>query len=198
MLKPIRIQDKKAPRFRWTAGRYIPLNQQLFTDYKKSVENPVEDFSLFKDVIEEFNTCVKEAVLKNRDGVKLPAMMGVLAICSYRPSKRPPVNWKNSLETGLKLKEYNLHTAGLACKIVYSAYCAKYKFRNWRLWKFEGNRDFKLRVSTTFEHNFRYYKRMDNKSNVSKMFKDEYKVKKPLNYDNIGTDIEHPRNEQAN
>ena len=193
-LKPIKVQDKRAPRFRWTAGRHYPLNRALYSDYVQAVENPIEDFSLFKNVIESFSEHLKQSAIDNRDGVKLPAMMGILAICSYKPSRRLPVNWADSLENKLKLREYNLHTAGLACKIVYSVYTAKYKFRNWALWKFVGNRDFKTKVSDNFEKNYKYYKRMDNKSRVSKMFKDNYVTKKI--YDRIGTNIQHQGNEQ--
>lgn len=196
MLQKIKVQDKKAPRFRWTRGRHIPLNTELFRAYKKEIENPVEDFSLFRDIIEDFNEELKHHAINNRDGVKLPAMMGILAVCSYKPKKRLPVNWTDSLENQLKLKEYNLHTGGLACKIVYSCYTAKYKFRNWALWKFKGNRDFTTRVSQTFEKQYNYYKRLDNKSHVSKMFRDDYVTKHRTN-DNIGSDSERSGDEQT-
>lgn len=200
MLKPIKPVDKKAPRFRWSAGRHVVLNESLFKSYKTEVENPIEDFSLFRDVIQDYNEIVKQEVLSNRDGVKLPSMMGIMAVCSYKTgssSQRPPINWAASSENGVKLKEFNLHTGGLACKIVYSCYTAKYKFRNWALWKFEGNRDFKTKVSKYFEKNYNNYKRLDNKSHVSKMFKDDYITKRYNLDDNIGINIEHKEDEQA-
>lgn len=174
MLQKIKIRDRKAPRFRWSRGRYIVLNRELFQNYKAAVEKPIEDYNLFKDIIEDFNEEIKNSVISNRDGFKLPAMMGVMGICSYKTKTRPPVDWAASEESGLKLREYNLHTGGLSCKIVYSVYKAKYKFRNWALWRFEGNRDFKTRVSSAFIEDYTYYKRMDNKSQVSKMFNDNY------------------------
>lgn len=199
MLKSIKPNDKTAPRFRWTKGRCLPLTQDLYKQYSKEVENPIEDFSLFRDVVEDFSEELKKAAISNRDGVKLPAMMGILAVCSYKPAQNQqhPINWAASTEAGLKLKEYNLHTAGLACKIVYSAYTAKYKFRNWRLWKFEGNRDFKAQVSSNFEKNYKFYKRLDNKSHVSKMFRDEYVSKRSKRNDSIRTDIQHQGDEQV-
>ncbi len=197
MLRTIKIQDKKAPRFRWTKGRYHTMNEELYQSYVKTVENPIMDFSLFRDVIEDFSDALKQAAIDNRDGVKLPAMMGILAVASCKITKRLPVNWKDSLEAKLYLKEHNFHTGGLACKIVYSVYTAKYKFRNWALWRFEGNRDFKTKVSQAFEKNYRYYKRMDNKSHVSKMFRDEYITKISRN-DSVRTDLEHSRDEQIN
>lgn len=198
MLKPIKIRDRKAPRFRWSAGRYIVLNKDLFESYVNEAENPIKDFSLFKDIIEDFNEEVKSSVIENRDGVKLPAMMGILALCSYKPTRRPPVHWSNSEEHGVKLKDFNLNTGGLACKIVYSAYTAKYKFRNWAIWRFEGNRDFKKRVSAAFISDYNYYKRLDNKSHVSKMFRDDYITKRyNLKNDEFGANIEHKRDEQA-
>lgn len=197
MLKPIKIQDKKAPRFRWTRDRHYPLDAKFFKAYKNTVENPIEDFSLFRDVVEEFSEQLKVAAMNNRDGVKLPAMMGILAVCSYKPTTRFPVNWTDSFKSQLKLKEFNLHTGGLACKIVYSAYTSKYKFRNWALWRFEGNRDFKTRVSTLFETNYRYYKRLDNKARVSKMFMEDYITKVNKRNDNIRTDIIRTGDEQT-
>lgn len=195
MLKPVKIRDRKAPRFRWSGNRYLVLNTELFDSYRNTVENPVKDYALFKDIIEDFNEELKVHAIDNRDGVKLPALMGMLAVCSYKNKRRPPVDWAASEQAGLKLKQYNLHTAGLGCKIVYSIYNAKYKFRNWTLWRFEGNRDFKTRVSSAFIKNYRFYKRMDNKSQVSKMFNDDYVQKRRLRHDNIGTNIEHQGDE---
>lgn len=195
MLRPIKIRDRKAPRFRRSKGRYIVLNQALFKSYKQSVDNPVEDYNVFKSIIEDFNELIKDAAITNRDGVKLPAWMGILAVCSYRPKKRLPVNWIPSEENGVKLKEFNLHTGGLGCKIVYSCYTAKYKFRNWALWKFEGNRDFKTKVSSAFIANYQHYKRLDNKSTVSKMFKDNH-ITKFANNESIRTSVQCAGNEQ--
>lgn len=190
MLKPIKTRDRKAPRFRWASGRYNVLNKNLFNQYKVDIENPIQDFSLFNKVIREFNNEIKEAVISNRDGVKLPAFMGVLAVCSYKPTRNPPINWAASEENQVKLKEHNLKTAGLACKLVYSVYSAKYKFRSWALWRFEGNRDFKKRVSEGFIKNYNHYKRMDNKAHVSKMFNENYVTQMPKQQnENIRIDL---------
>lgn len=173
MFKSLKPVDKKAPRFRKSKYRYKVLNRDFHSRYVRIFNSNI-DYDTFKSIIQDFNTEITNEVIENRDGVKLPAMMGVMALCSFKPKTNPPLDWKSVTEYNLKIKDLNLRTNELACKIVYSVYGSKYRFKHFHLWRFEGCRTFKTRVSEAFRNNFNKYKRMDNKSRISKMFRDDY------------------------
>lgn len=174
MLQEAKLRDRTAPRFRKTKYRYKALNKNLFDSYLELFPEGIKEFSTFKNVIEDFNSLVADRVVSNRDGVKLPALMGIMALCSFKPKNKVPLHWKYIDQTGKKIKEMNIATNGLACKIVYSLYTSKYQYQHSHIWRFEGCRQFKNKASSGFRENYNIYKRMDNKSKVSKMFKDDY------------------------
>jgi hypothetical protein len=176
MLEKTKLRDRKAPRFRRSKYRYTILNQHLHYNYLKENPEGIKDYSIYKNLIEDFNLLLGDEVVKNRDGVKLPMLMGILALCSFKPKRVLPLRWSDVGEHALKIKEMNIDTNGLACKIVYSMYGSKYKFAGSHMWRFEGHRDFKAKVSKAFRANYTTYKRMDNKFRVSKMFKDDYSI----------------------
>lgn len=173
MLEKVKTRDVKAPRFRMSKYRYTVLNKDLYKNYCKASKRDIS-YSLFKNIIEDYNSEICEEVVANRNGVKLPAMMGIMALCSFKPRKKVPLNWGQIETHGLKIKDLNLETNELVCKIVYSVYSSKYRFKNFHIWRFEGYRGFKTKVSKAFRLNYNIYKRMDNKSRVSKMFNDDY------------------------
>jgi len=185
MLKKARIRDRKAPRFRTTKYRHDCLNKDIFKQYKDAFKSEI-DWKTFKGVIEDFNDMFSDEVVNNRDGVKLPGHMGFMALCAFKPKYRTPLNWLQIDDTGLQIKDLNLDTNELVCKIVYSNYTAKYKLRHLHVWKFEGCRRFKNKASAAFRINYNKYKRIDLEKTryPSKIFQDDYiraNFKRPWN-----------------
>lgn len=198
MLKIAKPRDRKAPRFRWSKYRHNVLNRDLFKSFKtKFPKSSINEWSKFKAIIEEFNTAFSDEVVTNRDGAKLPGHMGFMALCSFKPKmdKLTPKNWGGIDETGLQIKDLNLQTDELACKIIYSVYHAKYKSNHMHIWKFVGCRQFKTKASMAFRKNFNKFKRLTSKCIVSKIFKDDY-IRTNFQYksDEQGSELGQPDN----
>jgi hypothetical protein len=174
MLKPAKINDVKAPRFRVSKYRHSVLNRDLFDEYKEKFKDSKIDWKAFKGVVEGFNDLYTQEIVTNRDGAKLPGFMGIMALCSFKPKRRVPMNWLSTINTTKQIKDFNLDTNELVCKIVYTNYKSKYKIRWAHIWRFEACRIFKRRASAAFRQDPLKFKRMDNKSIVSKIFKDAY------------------------
>ena len=170
MLLLNRQNDVKSPRFRPAKYRHNSLNRELFKSYKEQYDNEV-DWNLFKNLILDFNETLKEKVVSNREGARLPHI-GLIALCSFEPKRRVPIDFYNSNKTGFKVKHLNFETDGLACKIVHTSYYTKYRHPWASLWSFKGCRDFKRLASKRFRENHLIYKRVDLSNDpISKLFK---------------------------
>ena len=81
---------------------------------------PREGFDLpwdvCKDIIENSNKNIAEAVCDEIDGFKLPFGLGYVVAGKYIPT-HPLTDWKATKETGSKKVHLNLHTFGYAVKI---------------------------------------------------------------------------------
>lgn len=169
MLLLNRQNDLNGRRFRPAKYRHNALNKEIFTKYREKYKSEIE-WSLFKNVIIEFNELFKEAVVTNREGARLP-YIGLIALCSFKPRRRVPIDFQASNKTGLIVKHLNFDTDELACKLVYTSYYMKYRYQWAALWKFKGSRSFSRLASKHFRANHLTYKRLDLSGvAVSKLF----------------------------
>ena len=110
----------------------------------------------FTELIHVFHEEFIEAVIENREGADLPLKMGNIKIVSYKTRKRYP-NFKNYLKGEPLTRFTNNHTDGLNCKILYNNDSAKYRLKDKKIWIFEPERPFQLKVSRAFADNFNKY-----------------------------------------
>lgn len=160
--------DVKGPRFGRT--RLNILNMDLYKRFKK--DNPGIDISYedYKKIILAFNEKIVERVISHRDGVEFPDQLGYLFIgtCPKIPVIVDPVT---SSEYNKKINFKNWDSNQYVCKIFYSNYGTKYKFRNREMWYFVPCRIFKRTVSANFAKNWNSYIKVSPISKVSTLFK---------------------------
>jgi hypothetical protein len=174
MLKPA---DKKAPRFRVSIKAI--LNQKTYNAFKKEYpEHKNITYKEFKNIIVNFNKTIIKTTLTNRDGVKLPENLGYLFIAACdKPKKGNLVNWSVLNEHSKVVKYSNWESDGLLAKIVYTNYPMSNTFPDRNLWSFIPSRNYKTEVSKDFSENYDKYIRLDNKTNVAKLFFNKPKKK---------------------
>jgi hypothetical protein len=163
--------DLNAPRYR--PSRLNLTNLEFYEKFQ--VDNPKYNhisISQFKKVITTFNGLIWQNVLSNRDGVELPEQLGFIFIGTCpRPTKKPPVDYKRSIEYNMKLQNMNWESDQYLAKIFYTTFENKYRFRNHELWMFDAVRDFKRTVAKTYPENWKRYILLDNMIKVSRIFR---------------------------
>lgn len=167
MLRKIKPNDRKAKRFRYSAGRINVLNKELFEHYKELYPKTEIDYKTFKLIIKVAHDVILDIIINDRDGYQFPFMLGYIFVGSYIPVTKP-VDHKKSLEIGYEVRHNNYETDGRACKIFYSSYASKYKLVNRQLWKFTPHRNFKDTVSSNFKKNYKLYKEINRGDNAWK------------------------------
>jgi hypothetical protein len=79
------------------------------------------------------------------------------------------------LKYGKQLKNTNLNSDGLLCKIFYSSFASKYKYEFRKLWRFKGCRNFTRAVSKAYTENWKSYVQVDKTMMISKLYKKSVK-----------------------
>lgn len=139
--------DRKGPRFRRPAKPV--LNQEFYREIKKNHPGLTLSNNEIKDIILLFNNLCVSTIANTRDGLELPSQLGFIIIGAtktslehFHPLAKNYQNW----ETGKKM-----------CKIYYTNYPNKYKFKFSKLWGFAPGREMKKQVSTAFKANHTKY-----------------------------------------
>ena len=175
-MKNFKSPDLNAPRYR--RRRLGLLNNKTFKKFKeeypayKNVEN-----AKLKKIITTYNKRIWKAVIEHRDGVELPNSLGYLFIGTCEPNNKKKKNYNYALSSKynkpVQLK--NWETDGNICKIFYTNWSAKYRFKFRELWKFEAVRDFKRGVSKAYPENWTKYIFVKTKYRVAHLFKSKKK-----------------------
>jgi hypothetical protein len=160
----------KGPRFR-NKSKFI-LNKELFNKFlKKYPEYKNLNYETFKEVIKSFNNKLVDKVIEERNGVALPENLGVIVICSFKPKNNSSnFNFKLSNEHGKNVKNRNLNTEDLLCKIFYTNYNYRMRLANRAFWKFTPHRSFKRKVSKEFIDNYNKYILINSDTKVSSLY----------------------------
>jgi len=169
MINNFKKPDLNAPRYRKkTLGL---LNKETFKEFKE--RKPVYaniDNSKLKEIIKLYNKALWEGVIKHRDGVTLPDSLGYIFIGTCPPAKTVNIDYSTSNEYGKVLRNKNWETDGNICKIFYTNWSTKYRFKNRDLWSFTANREFKRTVAQEYPKNWTKYLKMQNKIKVSQLY----------------------------
>ena len=170
MIKKFNKPDLNAPRYR---PKKLNLTNQDFHS-KFIADNPkLSSVSMdqFKQVINTFNGMIWENVVASRDGVELPEQLGYLFIGTCPARKKESVDYKKSMEYGVRIQNQNWESDNYLAKIFYTNFETKYRFKNHELWMFDAVRDFRRTVGKTYPLEWKKYVVVDNKKKISKIFR---------------------------
>lgn len=170
MVKKFNKPDLNAPRYR---PKKLNLTNQEFHS-KFIADNPKlasVTMDQFKQVINTFNGMIWENVVASRDGVELPEQLGYLFIGTCPARKKESVDYKKSMEYGVRIQNQNWESDNYLAKIFYTNFETKYRFKNHELWMFDAVRDFKRTVGKTYPLEWKKYVVVDNKKKISKIFR---------------------------
>jgi hypothetical protein len=157
MNNEFKAPDRSAPRYRPMS--YKVMCHSLLKEFKvkyPGLKNITYD--TFKNVIEEFNRQLSDAVITHRDGVELPENTGFIFIASTRLSKeKENIDFYKSIKYKKKVTHHNHETDGLIGKIIYTVSPVKYKIKDSNLWKLRASRRFKNNVTKHYPGNYNKY-----------------------------------------
>jgi hypothetical protein len=167
MARPIKENNRKAPRFRRSKGAYCVISRELFKRYKDKYPTSRITYEEFSGFLLEHIDLLTEEVSTSREGIRLPYSIGSFFVGACRP-KESPLDFKKSLEYGIEVKANNFETDGLIASIFFTNYHGRYKIPNRKVWRFLPARIFKNKVSKRFKENFQYYKQVDKTDKIWK------------------------------
>ena len=154
--------NRKGPRFRRN------LKKVINPEFLKRLKKEHRDLSLSnKDIrliMDTFHQLCKDVICETRDGLELPEQLGVIFIGAMKP-KNPLMN-----ERKAHIFKKNFPIPGWLCKIVYSNYSTKYKFKNAMFWGFEAGRTLKKQASEAFSKNYKKYVILDSHTRINKIY----------------------------
>jgi len=159
--------------------------------------------------IEDFNFLLADTIIDYRDGVQLPANMGLLMVCTMG-KRTNSIDHKKSAELGVEVRMLNEHSDGYGGGIYYSTCMPKenqvknvHMYKNCQYWTMEPSFKLKQQIKDAYIENWKkyhmvskrrryedlvensYHKQMKNKQDI-KQIKDTYdEFHFPTKEDNI-------------
>jgi len=177
-MKTLRKPDLNAPRFRkrWQSA----LTVETFKEFQKK-HPQYKDLSLkeYKEIVNVFNSKIKEGVINNRNGIELPEGLGFIFMGSCPQSKKKNVDYSKSLKYGVEAIHKNWESDNRLLKIFYTNYNTKYPFANKQVWSFKAGKQFIHEASIAFRENWQKYIEVEPKEKISAMF-DKYRKKERI------------------
>jgi hypothetical protein len=170
--------DRNSPRFRQKYLRILNL------EFYKKLNKEYPDLELtnkeIKDIIFAFHHECTEVIANNRDGIELPKQLGFIVLGACK-KKELPHNEGLSEQLGVQVYNKNWESNQWICKVCYTNYPTKYKFKNHRFWGFEAGRPLKKAVSNAFIANYKKYVILDNFMKIATLYrKDNAALRKKL------------------
>ena len=121
-------------------------------------------------IIKSFNEALWEAVLENRDGVRLPEALGSLFIGTCKGTNGRNIDYAKSKKYGVVVSNNNWETDGKLAKIFYTSYSSKYKFAFRECWSFTACRNFKRGVAKAYPENWNMYVQVDSTKKLRSLY----------------------------
>lgn len=174
MLKEFKKPDVKAPRCR--AGVHSILNKAFIDDFVSKYPQyaGITYFELLK-IVKAFNKKLWEHAAVSRDGTELPEGLGYIFIGTCFSPKKFNNNYGESIKQDYRIRHRNFESDNYLCKIFYTNFSTKYKFKFRELWSFEPTRSFKRSVSKTYPENWKIYLQVEGNKHISKYIKKYFK-----------------------
>jgi hypothetical protein len=162
--------DLSAPRFRPKSKNL--LNKELFNAFiDKHPEYEGLDINKFKQVVTTYNGLLKQSVIDNRDGVKLPESLGYILIAKCDKPKTANTDFAASAKYGKKVNHANWDSDNYLAKICYTNYSLKYRFSDRELWGFKPAKPFRSDVAGSFPELYNKYIHLTKNIKLHGLFK---------------------------
>lgn len=147
-------------------------------------------YSDFTSVIQESNILIRDIILNNPQGFKVPDMLGNLAVTKYKSKASTRIiDWGKTNKTGVRVYHNNFHTFGYKMRIQWYADTLA-KCRNINIYKFIPDRLFARELAKSIfsgksynEFSYEYFK--TKKIRIGRII-DKYELQKhgqPLQQD---------------
>lgn len=99
-------------------GRLGFINHTGYKLFKKAHPSTDISYQDYIAILKESNECIKQHILTNELGFKLPQSLGYVAVDKFKPSKRHvAVDWINTRRLGKLVPLTNMHSFGYVYKI---------------------------------------------------------------------------------
>jgi len=166
----------KGPRFRNKVKR--ALDQDFFVKLTKMYPDLTISRQDVRKILNTFHAiCIKE-IAETRDGIELLEQLGNIIVGKFKTQETWKGNVPKSIQYETKIDYLNWEQNEWICKIFYSNFASKYRFRNAALWAFEPVKSMKKVVSKAFTKDPYKYVFADHYNRINKVFR---LAKKALN-----------------
>jgi len=156
--------DRKKKRIRKSSS--VIIDYSMVKSFKKKHPEHKLSKTEYSRIVKQFNENMMEAAVDNRDGIRLPEMLGLIMLVGYPRPKRKIIDFAKSNETGEVHYHKNWDTDNKVVKIRYQNTLRGYSFRNCRFWGFIPSKRFKKMASDAFKKSYEKYVYVDNKNVV--------------------------------
>ncbi len=170
MRKEFKKPDVTAPRYRLCSMRLI---DQDMLDNFKAKHPEFKDITMlqFRSIIKTFNGKMRDVAVNYRDGIELPEGLGYIFIGTCPSPKKTNTDYSTSLSLGTRVRHRNFESDNYLCKIFYTNYANKYKFKNREVWMFKGIRQFTREVSKVYPEKWNTYIKVDSFMHIAELYK---------------------------
>lgn len=170
MLRDFKAPNVKGPRYRPPSLNLLKKDFYELTRKSNVLLKGLTNQQI-KAIIQTANGIMQQAVLERRDGVELPEQLGYLFLGAVPATKDRNVDYKRSIELKKLVHHQNWETDNLSCKLFYTNYAARYRFKFHELWQFTPVRQFKKAASKAFLADYTKYVKTDNLLKVSRLYR---------------------------
>lgn len=155
--------------------RYNTLNRTLWKRFVDTTGTQIS-YALFSQIINDSLDFMRERLVHNISGFKMPEYMGYAAVTQYRPSKpKRLIDWAKTREHNVKVYHTNFHSLGYMPRINWlTAELSACKFLN--VYKFIPDRKFVRGVSAQMldgksynTYDYEHFKSKKIKLNINKL-----------------------------
>lgn len=133
--------------------RFNPLNKELYNKFIEETAINI-DFKTFLTIVRKTNEIIKESIIEEEAGVKLPENLGHIIVTKYK-SKRIAWDWYNTLKYNTKVPHLNLHSFGFIHHIKW--FIIGVKCANVKIYKLEPYRILKRGVAKSIKEGKKYF-----------------------------------------
>lgn len=168
--------DRKAPRFRHTEKRV--LNSELVEKIQKLFPNLKLSRKDIRFIINTFNSLCADTIAETRDGIELPEQLGYVVLGKCKTKEFWSPDHKKTWIYDTRVDFTNYESNQWVCKVFYSNFAHKYRFKNCKYWGFEASRPLKQKVSKAFIKWHTKYIIADDYYRINKVYKENKKALK--------------------